>query len=93
MAHQDNMNSDIQQTEVRLGQQGRVVIPAPLRRALGLKPGQILVARIENGCLTLEKPEHILRRINARYAKVPGDVNLADELIHERRSEAKKEQD
>jgi AbrB family looped-hinge helix DNA binding protein len=88
MAHQDNMNSDTQQTEVRLGQQGRVVIPAPLRRTLGLKPGQILVARIENGCLTLEKPEHILGRIKARYAKLPRDVNLADELIHERRSEA-----
>jgi AbrB family looped-hinge helix DNA binding protein len=87
------MNSDIQQTEVRLGQQGRVVIPAPLRRALGLKPGQILVARIENGCLTLEKPEHLLERIKARYAKIPQDVNLADELIRERRSEAKKEQD
>lgn len=93
MAQQNNMNHDTQQTEVRLGQQGRVVIPAPLRRALGLKPGQILVARIDNGCLTLEKPEHLLERIKARYAKIPQDVNLADELIRERRNEAKKEQD
>jgi len=33
---------------------GRVVIPKPLRLALGLKPGQILDARATDGRLELE---------------------------------------
>ena len=85
------MATQNEQREVRLGPQGRMVIPAPLRRTLGLKQGQVLVARVENGRLTLEKPELIMQRIKARYAKVPKGVNLADELISERRKEAREE--
>jgi len=85
------MATQSEQREVRVGPQGRMVIPAPLRRALGLKQGQVLVARVENGRLTLEKPEYIMERIKARFAKVPQDISLADELISERRKEARKE--
>ncbi len=37
MAHSDS--------EIQIGAQGRVVIPAHLRKALGFKPGDRLVAR------------------------------------------------
>lgn len=45
--------------EVSLGRQGRLVIPAPLRRALELEEGDRLVARQEADRLVLEKPERI----------------------------------
>ena len=74
--------------EVQLGPQGRVVIPAPLRRLLGLETGDTLVARLEDGRLVLEKRETIKRRLKARFARLP---SLATELLAERREEAKRE--
>jgi AbrB family looped-hinge helix DNA binding protein len=44
---------------------GRVVIPKPLRQALGLKPGQVLDARAADGRLELEiapTPMRLIRR-------------------------------
>ena len=78
-------------TEVHVGPQGRVVLPAHLRRALGIHPGETLLARIEDGRLMLEKPEQVLARLQERFSRVPSEVNLADELISERREEARKE--
>jgi AbrB family looped-hinge helix DNA binding protein len=40
--------------EVNLGRQGRLVIPASLRRSLGLVEGDKLIAREEAGRLVLE---------------------------------------
>lgn len=77
--------------EVHLDRQGRLVIPASLRRSLGFETGDALIAREEEGRLVLEKQETIKRRLKARFAQVPRDRSLADELIAERREEAIKE--
>ncbi|MBW4651306.1 MAG: AbrB/MazE/SpoVT family DNA-binding domain-containing protein [Kastovskya adunca ATA6-11-RM4] len=71
--------------------QGRVVIPAEFRRRLNLEPGATLIARIEDGRLVLEKRENILARLRARFAQIPKEVSLADELIAERREAAQRE--
>ena len=75
-------------TEVQVGPQGRIVIPASLRRALTLRPGDKLTARIDEGRLVLEKREQVLARLRARYQSIPKDVSMVDELIAERRAEA-----
>jgi len=77
--------------EIHLGPQGRLVIPAPLRRLLGFAPGDTLVARSEDGRLILEKREAIQRRLKARFAHLQQATSLADELLAERREEAKRE--
>ena len=77
--------------EVQLGAQGRVVIPAKLRKALGLKPGDRLIARQEDDRLVLEKASAVERRLRALFAHIPPDVSLADELIADRREEARRE--
>lgn len=84
------MKERSQSVEVNLGRQGRLVIPAALRRSLGFE-GDTLVARDEAGRLVLEKPETIKQRLKARFALVPQDRSLADELIAERREEGKRE--
>ena len=71
--------------EVNLGRQGRLVIPAPLRRAMELEEGDRLVARQEADRLVLEKPDGIKRRLRARFAQVPVERALVGELIAERR--------
>lgn len=78
-------------THVKLGPQGRLVIPANLRRQLGLEEGEALVARIENGRLVLEKPAQVLARLRARFARLPQGKSLANELLEERRLEAQRE--
>ncbi|WP_459871242.1 AbrB/MazE/SpoVT family DNA-binding domain-containing protein [Endothiovibrio diazotrophicus] len=85
------MTQTTEHAEVRVGPQGRVVIPAPLRRSLGIANGETLVARIDQGRIILERPEQILGRLQARFSTIPQEINLADELIGERREEARRE--
>ena len=85
------MSESSASVEVSLGRQGRLVIPAPLRRSLGLEEGDRLVARQEAGRLVLEKPEQIKHRLKARFAQVPLERRLVDELIAERREESRRE--
>jgi len=62
-----------------------------LRRALDFQAGDRLVARLDDGRLVLEKAETIKRRLRARFAKLPADLSLAEELLRERREEARRE--
>ncbi|HEX7183530.1 MAG TPA: AbrB/MazE/SpoVT family DNA-binding domain-containing protein [Thermoanaerobaculia bacterium] len=78
-------------TAVTVGPQGRVVIPSEIRREMGISPGDVLLALVEDQRLVLEKREAVLQRLRRRFARVPAGVSLADELIAERRSEAKRE--
>jgi AbrB family looped-hinge helix DNA binding protein len=75
-----------------MGRGGRVVIPAPYRKALGIKHGDPLFVRLEgNEIHILTSPEAIARAqaIVGRY--VSRDRSLAKELLKERRAEAKRE--
>ena len=78
--------------DIQVGPQGRVVIPARLRKALGLEPGDRLVAGVDGQRLILERREAVLARLQDSFADaVPAGVSLVDELIAERRSEASRE--
>ncbi len=77
--------------EITIGPQGRLVVPAALRRRLGIEVGDVLVARAEENRLVLERRQAILKRLRSRFANVPADVSLADELIADRRAEAERE--
>lgn len=72
---------------LRIGPQGRIVIPAPIRKALGLIPGAVVVGRIEDGKVVLSRsnPLEELRAMfkNAKFS--------SKTLIAERRREARKE--
>lgn len=76
---------------MQIGPQGRIVIPARLRKALGLKPGDKVLARVEGESLVLERRRQILDRLRSRFADVPSEISLAGELIAERRTEALRE--
>jgi bifunctional DNA-binding transcriptional regulator/antitoxin component of YhaV-PrlF toxin-antitoxin module len=75
-----------------LGAQGRLVLPASLRKALSLSAGDALVARAEGpGRIVLEKHSTALARLQERFAKTRGKRDLAASLIVDRRSEARRD--
>ena len=76
--------------DVRVGAQRRLVVPAPIRKALGFRPGETLAARTEGGRLVIGKPEAVERRLHAWFRKLEGR-SLAEEPIAERREEARRE--
>jgi AbrB family looped-hinge helix DNA binding protein len=71
---------------------GRIVIPASFRKALGIEAGEELVMRLEDDELRITTPRLRLARIQKMVrAYIPADRSLVDELIAERREEAKRE--
>jgi bifunctional DNA-binding transcriptional regulator/antitoxin component of YhaV-PrlF toxin-antitoxin module len=84
---------DLKPTKVRLGPDGRVVIPAAFRDALALKDGDVMIASLEDGEMRLATMAAVARRVQALIRKfVPEGVSLSDELIAERRQEAAREE-
>jgi len=68
--------------------------PAAMRQALGVTKGGKLIARLEDGVLSLETVETTVRRAQAILRQyIPEGVSLVDELIAERREAAKLEWD
>ena len=80
------------ETRMRINENGRIVIPASYRKALGVKTGDEIILRVEDDELritTMKRRIERAQRIVRKYVK-PG-VSLSDELIAERREEAKRE--
>ncbi len=75
--------------QVTIGDRGRVVVPASLRKALGLEPGTRLLATAEaDGSLRLRPYHAISEAHHGILANVSADRSLVDELLAERRAEA-----
>lgn len=77
---------------VKVGPKGRVVVPAAIRRELGIEEGTGLMARVGGERIILTPRAAALRRLQELVTSVvPRDRSLADELIAERREEARHE--
>lgn len=74
---------------VRVGSQGRIVLPRALREQLGAEEGAVYHARVEDGRLILETREALLERMQQETADaLDRERSLVDELLAERRTEA-----
>lgn len=75
---------------LQVGPQGRVVIPAALRQAMGIEPGSVLLAQVLDGKLVLETQKQVLNQFFSRFAKarMAQSGSVVDELIAEHRTEA-----
>jgi AbrB family looped-hinge helix DNA binding protein len=79
-------------TRMRVNENGRVVIPASFRRALGINIGDEVILRIVDDELritTLRRRLQRAQRLVRKHVK-PG-TSLVDELIAERREAARNE--
>jgi len=75
-----------------VGDGGRIVIPATYRQALGLRRGSRVVLFLKDSEIRICSREEARKRAQDYVCRlVPPEVSLVDELIRERREEAKRE--
>jgi AbrB family looped-hinge helix DNA binding protein len=76
----------------KLGEGGRLVIPAEYRRELGVESGDELVLILEEKTMRVLTPREAIRRAQALVRSyIPEGRMLSDELIEERRKESQAE--
>lgn len=71
---------------VSVGPKGRVVIPAGIRRELGIDEGSELVALVDGPAVVLVPRSAIKTRLRSLFADV--QASMSDELIADRRAAA-----
>jgi AbrB family looped-hinge helix DNA binding protein len=73
----------------RLIEGGKLIIPAPMRRSLGLATGDVVMIELDDGDIRIRTLEKALARARAIVRRhVPEGVSLVEELSRERRAEA-----
>ena len=75
-----------------VGKQGRIVIPAEVRKQLGIKEGDVLSLWVENGRLNLATSGYLEAALEAFRKGIPEGASLVDDLLQERRREFLKEE-
>jgi AbrB family looped-hinge helix DNA binding protein len=77
-----------------LDQGGRLVVPARFRRQMGWAPGDKLsLELVDNELRVISVKQAILSAQELVARRVPAGVSLVDELIRERRDEARRGED
>lgn len=78
---------------IALGDRGRLVLPARLRRRLDLKPGDRLIVTVDDsGGFRVVSAREQARKLRGLYRDLAPGRSLVDELIAERREEARREE-
>ena len=82
----------VKEARLKINDNGRIVIPAPFRKALGINAGDLVILSIEEDELRITTLKHRIERAQRHVRKyVKPGVSLVDELIADRRAEAKRE--
>ncbi len=77
---------------VRIGEGGRVVIPAEYRKALGIDVGDELILHMDHGTIVMLTRKQAIQYVQEQMAKYTvSGRKLSDEVIAERRKEAEAE--
>jgi bifunctional DNA-binding transcriptional regulator/antitoxin component of YhaV-PrlF toxin-antitoxin module len=76
----------------KLGEGRRVAIPAELCQRYGIEPGDSVVLEPTDSGIVMRPLETVIREVQAYFADLaPPDVKLSEELLRDRREEAKRE--
>ena len=78
---------------VRLDGSGRILLPAKIRKQLKLEKGTVVIGRLEEEQLILWTRAQALRKAQEYFSQFrkKGDKLWSDELIEERREEARRD--
>jgi len=76
---------------VTVGPKGQVVIPASMRRQIGLEPGQRVDVRVKDGLLVLRPiPRDLLEKLHGCLAE---GSSLTEALVREHAEELRREEE
>jgi AbrB family looped-hinge helix DNA binding protein len=76
----------------KINENGRIVIPVALRQQMGIKPGESVLMEVKDGVLRMESHRARIRRVSESLRQlIPPARCLSDELIADRREEARHE--
>lgn len=78
-------------TFLQIGADGRVLIPAEMRRQMKIDNGGRLTAKVIDGELRLISPAAALENLQNLFAPLRGAPSVVDELLAQRRAEAARE--
>ncbi|CAN5462348.1 hypothetical protein BH24DEI1_BH24DEI1_02390 [soil metagenome] len=91
MAHSFS-DSHKHQYSLQVGNRGRIVLPAELRKRLEIQEGDQLILTLEtDGSLRLTSAWELAHKGLGLFAHVAPEVSLVDDLIAERKAEAARE--
>lgn len=81
-----------QSIKTKVTEGGRIVIPVKMREAMGIKVGTNVTLTVKDGSLRITTRDEAFRRIeDLMKDHIKPGRSVVDELIRERRDEAKKE--
>lgn len=82
----------MQPQRVRVVEGGKLVIPAAMRRELGIGAGDTVLVSVDDGELRVRSLASAIARAQSLVRRyVPEGVSLVDQLISDRREEAGRE--
>ncbi len=82
------------QYAVKLGERGRLVLPAAVRRELGVETGERLIVTLEeDGSVRLVNARTLARRLRGLLRDEYPDVDLVEELLSDRSEEVARERE
>jgi len=93
----DATGADLQSvayTRLKIDQAGRIVVPAEMRAAMLVKPGDTVTARVIDGEFRIVSPRVAIQRFQEAtraWRERNPDVDIVAELIADRREEARRE--
>lgn len=70
---------------------GRIILPVEIRRAMKLEKGDSVILEFEQDELRVRSLQSVIKRIQAKYRDGRDGKLMSEELIEERRREAKRE--
>ncbi len=75
-----------------MSENGRIVLPAAIRRAANIKPNEVLTVRFDDEGIHLQTRRQAIKRAQAIVRKYTGGrKGLVDEFLRERREESARE--
>ncbi len=81
----------MERVRTKIGQGGRIVLPAEFRKAMCLKPGDEVILVLKDGEVRVSTRQAAIKRAQGMLKHIAPGRSLADELIQERRAEAARE--
>ena len=72
--------------------QGRVTIPAQLRREAGIEVGDTVIVHVEDGRVVVETRDQLAARTRRDVVRAGGSGSVVDELLADRRTDLEREQ-